>query len=113
MNDSHTLSWLFYVTTIVAIVCVSYLVSIYLNKHHNKCLHFWGPIVDGRQYCSLCGESRIVECVHDWTIEKSNTVSRGQNTVGEETIYVCSKCSRRKYVRTDVSNRPTIEDIVN
>lgn len=49
-----------------------------------------------------------VECAHEWEIEHSSTITRigldpkKPNTIGSEYIYICKKCTQRKYIRTEL-----------
>jgi hypothetical protein len=79
-----------------------------LFKRSTNCLHLWGPIEYGYQYCTKCGIARIADCRHNWEVERSNKISNTltNNTIGEETVYKCILCTQRKYVRTELNKEP-------
>jgi hypothetical protein len=86
-----------------------------LFTRNNDCKHLWGPIEEGYQYCTKCGMARIVECRHEWEIEKEGNISRtdrisgNENVIGRETVYICKICTQRKYVRTQLDEEPVVK----
>ena len=52
----------------------------WLFGEKNKCSHKFGKVEnDGFQYCAVCGEARLLDCVHVW-----KTVGRQKQS--------CTKC---------------------
>lgn len=78
-----------------------------------SCLHLWGEIIDGYQYCSKCSIARTVECAHVWEVETNQEITRGEETgvIGNEIIYKCKTCTQRKYVRTSLLEEPIVKMI--
>lgn len=83
------------------------------KRNEPSCLHIWGEVVDGYQYCSKCSLARIVGCIHEWEIESHKELTRGKDTgiVGEEYIFKCKRCTQRKYVRTSLTGEPIVKMI--
>jgi|AntAceMinimDraft_18_1070375.scaffolds.fasta_scaffold06517_5 hypothetical protein len=73
------------------------------------CLHIWGRVENGYQYCTKCGLARTAGCIHEWEIEQQYTVSREKKHIGDIIYYKCKKCSQRKYVRTDLYEKPIVK----
>jgi len=73
-----------------------------------NCMHLWGAIEEGYQYCTKCGLARVVECRHEWEVEKSGKIANtvNNNQIGDETVYKCKLCTQRKYVRTELGKEP-------
>lgn len=61
------------------------------------CLHKWGKIEKGYQYCERCGKAQVVACHHMWKeVEKFN-VERKYHYTGtrhQSTQYIlkCTEC---------------------
>jgi len=97
---------------IIGVLILLVLIFKPFNKTNTEqCIHLWGAVEDGWQYCTKCGAARISGCVHDWEVEKRSTITRttDDGQVGEEYIYKCKKCTIRKYVRTSITNEPIVK----
>lgn len=81
------------------------------RRSEPTCLHLWNEVKNGYQYCSKCGLARIAGCSHHWIVEKSNKIVRTDtsDSIGEEIIYKCTKCTQRKYVRTYLNCDPVVK----
>jgi hypothetical protein len=113
-------------TTIVIISIIGLIIvgilfgpKIWASILKEECKHQWGPITNGYQYCAKCNLAKatpVITCEHDWQVEKENRIQRPSftikgelNTIGSEIMYKCSKCSQRKYVRTEISKDPVVQ----
>lgn len=57
------------------------------------CLHNWGDVKDGYQYCTKCNKARIIKCSHTLkTIRTYNIFNRRDELVGEGYVLQCTKC---------------------
>lgn len=85
------------------------------KRNEEQCIHMWGPVEDGWQYCTKCSAARIAGCVHNWEEVKKSKITRGTDdghirlNLGDEIYYRCSKCSQMKYVRTSLSEEPIVK----
>ena len=54
------------------------------------CIHKYGKVEDGYQYCSKCGKAVVIPCNHKWEniAERSSTLTGHQNGF----IQQCEKC---------------------
>lgn len=79
-----------------------------------KCKHLWKKHSETQQICTKCGEISNIGCDHNW--EKESTVDiystnlrKDKVITGSETIYICKKCTKRKYVRLSLSEDPVVK----
>jgi len=61
------------------------------------CIHKWGEIKDGYQYCTKCNKARVVNCSHVFTDKDRFTRSRvfpggGEMITAHVYTLQCSKC---------------------
>lgn len=103
---------------IITLIIIGIFISIQLifkpfTRKEKPCTHIWSEVKDGWQYCSICGLARVAGCVHHWEIETHQKITRKigdtDSHVGDETHYICKKCTQRKYVRTSLNEEPIVK----
>ena len=59
-----------------------------------RCRHKWGKVEGAHQYCSKCGEARVVPCAHKYKL--ASTYTKTWTSTGKVTafirIYECELC---------------------
>jgi hypothetical protein len=110
-------------TLIIILVAVIILAGIIFAPQifKEECKHEWGPISEGYQFCTKCNIAREVkspECNHIWEQEHQSKIYRidihdrsKQNEIGTETIYICHKCTTRKFVRIELGKEALVQII--
>jgi predicted nucleic-acid-binding Zn-ribbon protein len=102
---------------VIAVIIIAAVIFFWPHIFKETCSHQWGPVLNGYQYCIKCNIARTVPippCQHEWAEERKSKIFRTnrlvhppeQNEIGTETIYVCTKCTARKYVRTEINTEP-------
>ena len=98
---------------LIALIIILWIAIFKPFKHKEKeqCIHLWGNVEDGWQYCTKCGLARVAGCVHDWAEIKNQNIMRSTDSgiIGNEIHYKCKKCSQIKYVRTSLTEEPVVK----
>jgi len=104
-----------YLIVVLAIIVVLSVVVIvfkpFQRVEKEQCMHLWGDVSDGWQYCSKCGLARVAGCVHEWKEVSNHNITRSTDNgvIGNEIHYVCKKCTQGKYVRTSLNEDPVVK----
>lgn len=83
------------------------------NWFHKKiCIHKFGKVEDGYQYCEHCGVAKLInknnECQHKWEKDSSSKILTMNNSTGEKnetgSIYIlrCKLCGNMKEFKSEL-----------